>query len=77
MLTRIGGDSIRLPINSLAGVGTNAAKNIVEAAKLGEFISKEDLRLGARVSKSVVETLAEHGCLEGLPETNELSIFNM
>lgn len=73
----IEGDAIRLPINSLAGVGTNAAKNIIAAGKLGEFISKEDLRLRAKVSKSVVETLAEHGCLNGLPETNQLSIFSM
>ncbi len=73
----IEGDSIRLPISSLTGVGENAAKGIVEARKLGEFISKEDLRLRAKVSKSAVITLAEHGCLHGLPESNQLSLFTM
>ncbi|WP_026882296.1 PolC-type DNA polymerase III [Clostridium akagii] len=73
----IEGDSIRLPISSLTGVGENAAKGIVEARKLGEFISKEDLRLRAKVSKSAVITLAEHGCLHGLPDSNQLSLFTM
>lgn len=73
----IEGDGIRLPINALQGVGENAAKSIVEAKKQGEFISKEDLRLRAKVSKTVIETLENHGCLKGLPETNQLSLFNL
>ncbi len=68
-------DGIRPPIKALQGVGENAAKSIHEASKEGEFISKEDLRLRAKVSKSVIETLQNHGCLEELPETNQLSLF--
>lgn len=68
-------DDIRPPISALAGVGTNAAKSIAEAKKDGEFISKEDLRKRSKVSKTVIEALSEHGCLEGLPETNQLSLF--
>ncbi|KEI01414.1 PolC-type DNA polymerase III [Clostridium botulinum] len=68
-------DDIRPPISSLAGVGTNAAKSIAEAREKGEFISKEDLRKRSKVSKTVVEALSEHGCLKGLPETNQLSLF--
>ncbi|MCD3244700.1 PolC-type DNA polymerase III [Clostridium botulinum C] len=68
-------DDIRPPISALAGVGTNAAKSIAEAKKYGEFISKEDLRKRSKVSKTVIEALSEHGCLEGLPETNQLSLF--
>ncbi|MGL4774700.1 MAG: PolC-type DNA polymerase III, partial [Clostridium sp.] len=67
--------NLRPPINALAGVGDNAAKSIVEARKDGEFISKEDLRLRAKVTKTVIETLSNHGCLEGLSETNQLSLF--
>ena len=36
---------LRPPLNSLQGVGDNAAKSIAEARKDGEFISKEDLRM--------------------------------
>ncbi|MDQ0148948.1 PolC-type DNA polymerase III [Eubacterium multiforme] len=68
-------DGLRPPINALQGVGDNAAKAIVEARAFGEFISKEDLRLRAKITKTAVETLGNHGCLEGLPETNQLSLF--
>ena len=68
-------DGIRPPINSLQGVGENAAKSIVECRTDGEFISKEDLRIRAKVSKTVIETLGNHGCLEGMQETNQISLF--
>ncbi|MGL5647160.1 MAG: PolC-type DNA polymerase III [Clostridium sp.] len=66
---------IRPPISALQGVGANAAEAIVEARKDGEFISKEDLRLRAKITKTNIETLSNHGCLEGVPETNQLSLF--
>lgn len=66
---------IRIPINTLQGVGEGAAQNIVNARDKGEFISKEDMRSRAKVSKSVMETLESHGCLRGLPETNQLCLF--
>lgn len=68
-------EGIRPPINALQGVGDNAAKSIVEARKDGEFISKEDLRIRAKVSKTVIEILTNHGCLDGLQETNQISLF--
>lgn len=68
-------NDIRPPLSSLAGVGTNAAKSIAAIRDEGEFISKEDLRLRAKVSKTVIEALSEHGCLDGWSETNQLSLF--
>lgn len=68
-------NALRPPLSSLQGVGVNAAKSIAEARKDGEFISKEDLRLRSKVSKTVIETLSNHGCLEGMSETNQLSLF--
>ncbi len=63
------------PLKSLQGVGQNAAKNIVEARKEGEFISLEDLRVRTKVTKTVIETLVIHGCISDLPKTNQLSLF--
>ncbi|MGZ4163090.1 MAG: PolC-type DNA polymerase III, partial [Tumebacillaceae bacterium] len=63
------------PFGALGGVGENAAKGIAEAAKEGEFLSVQDLQERSRVSKTVVELLEQHGCLTGLPETNQLSLF--
>jgi DNA polymerase-3 subunit alpha (Gram-positive type) len=61
------------PFNSLAGLGDNAAEAIVEArGQVGEFMSKEDLKNRARLNKSVMELLENHGCLKGMPEGNQL-----
>lgn len=67
--------ALRPPFASLQGVGVNAAAGILEARQEGEFISIEDLRLRSGVTKAVIETLRLHGCLEGLPETNQLTLF--
>lgn len=74
---KIESGAIRPPINSLQGVGENAAKSIVEARKNGEFISKEDLRIRAKVTKTVIETMSNHGCLSGMQDTNQISLFNL
>lgn len=66
---------LRPPLSALQGVGVNAAKSIAEARKNGEFISKEDLRVRSKVSKTVIETMSIHGCLDGMSETNQLSLF--
>jgi DNA polymerase-3 subunit alpha (Gram-positive type) len=65
------------PLNAFAGVGTAAAESIMEARKDGPFVSREDLKNRAKVNKSVMETLAENGCLDGLPETSQISLFEM
>ncbi|MCM1991113.1 PolC-type DNA polymerase III [Oceanirhabdus seepicola] len=66
---------IRMPLSAIEGVGENAAKSMGEARKNGEFLSKEDLRKRAKVTKTVIEGLNEHGCLKGMPESNQLSFF--
>jgi dissimilatory sulfite reductase (desulfoviridin) alpha/beta subunit len=67
---------IRLPLNAFQGVGDSAAQNIQEARKDGEFMSIDDLKTRARLTKTVIETLRENGCLKGLPETSQISLFD-
>ncbi|GER69010.1 DNA polymerase III PolC-type [Weizmannia acidilactici] len=71
----IDGDSLIPPFNAIPGLGTNAAVNIVKAREEGEFLSKEDLQRRGKVSKTIMEYLDQHGCLESLPEQNQLSLF--
>ncbi|MCD5322721.1 MULTISPECIES: PolC-type DNA polymerase III [Pontibacillus] len=71
----VDGDTLIPPFNSIDGLGTNAAINIVKAREDGEFLSKEDLRERSRISKTVLEYLDDHGCLQGLPDKNQLSLF--
>ncbi|MBR5615009.1 MAG: PolC-type DNA polymerase III [Clostridia bacterium] len=67
---------IRLPINAFQGVGDAAAQNIMDARADGEFMSVDDLKTRAKLTKTVIETLRENGCLKGLPETSQLSLFD-
>ncbi|GAA0723025.1 PolC-type DNA polymerase III [Clostridium malenominatum] len=70
-------DGIRIPLSALTGVGENAAKNIAEVREQGEFISKEDLKVRGKATRTVIEALDTHGCLKGLPDTNQLSLFTL
>ena len=66
--------AIRLPFSSLSGVGVAAAQNIVDAREAGgEFLSVEELKQRASVSKSVVEILEKNGVLKNLSETNQIT----
>lgn len=71
----VDGDALIPPFNVVDGLGTNAAINIVKAREDGEFLSKEDLRERSRISKTVLEYLDNHGCLDGMEEKNQLSLF--
>jgi len=68
-------EGLRPPFNAFPGVGITAAKSIVEARLTKPFISIEDLSKRGKISKAVIETLKKSGCLEGLSENNQLSIF--
>lgn len=70
-------EGLRPPLNALQGLGTTAAQNIVEARESGEFLSIDELRIRAKISKAVIEILQENGCLKGMPESNQISFFNM
>lgn len=63
------------PFAALQGVGETAARNIVAAREEAPFTSVEDLRTRARVSKTVIEVLEQHGALRGLSETDQLQLF--
>ena len=63
-------------LSSIDGLGEKAADAIVEAAKDGPFLSKDDFRERTKVSKTVVDLMAELGLLGDLPESNQLSLFD-
>ena len=71
----IDGNSLIPPFDAIPGLGTNAAFNIVKAREEGEFLSKEDLQKRGKVSKTILEFLDQQGCLESLPDQNQLSLF--
>lgn len=66
---------IRPPLNSLKGLGENAAKSIVTAREKGRFISQDDLSARGGASKSVVELLDNAGALGDMPKTSQMTFF--
>ncbi len=68
-------DGIRPPLNSIPGFGTVAAEGIANARKDGEFMSIDDLRLRAKVGNSGIEMLKNAGCLNGMSQSNQMSLF--
>lgn len=71
----IDGNSLIPPFNAIPGLGTNVAQSIVRAREEGEFLSKEDLQQRGKVSKTILEYLESRGCLQSLPDHNQLSLF--
>ncbi|NLL52059.1 MAG: PolC-type DNA polymerase III [Peptococcaceae bacterium] len=63
------------PFSSLQGLGKSAADSLVKFRDTGNLKSVEELQLRAKLSKTVIEVLEAHGCLEGLPSKNQLSLF--
>ena len=47
----------------------------MDSRKDGEFVSIEDLKMKSGVSRAVIEILSEHGCLDGMEESSQLSLF--
>ncbi len=66
---------IRMPFNSLPGLGDGAAEKIIAAREKYELYSIEELRLRTGISKTVVEILRKNHVLDGLTETNQFSFF--
>lgn len=63
-------------LNSIDGLGEKAADAIVEAAKDGPFLSKDDFRQRTKASKTIVDLMDSLGILGNLPESNQISLFD-
>ena len=68
-------DGIRLPFNSIDGLGENAALHIMQARDTEDIFSVEDLKNAAKLSKSVIECLERNGVLRGMSQTNQLTFI--
>ncbi|HBC95162.1 MAG TPA: PolC-type DNA polymerase III, partial [Clostridium sp.] len=73
----IGNEGIIPPLRSLDGVGDTAAKKIIEERNMAKFISIEDLVNRTKISKTVIDALEKHGCLNDLPKSNQISLFSI
>ena len=70
-------DKLMPSLSSIDGLGEKAADAIVEAAKDGPFLSRDDFRIRTKASKTIVDLMNELGLLGSLPESNQLSLFDL
>ena len=71
-------DGIRPPFSALTGFGEVDAKKLVDAReKYERFSSIEDMTIKAKLGKAAVETLRLSGCLDGMPKSEQMDIFDL
>ena len=63
-------------LSTIEGLGEKAADAVMDAAKEGKFLSKDDFRDRTKVSKTVIDLMDDLGILGDLPESNQLSLFD-
>lgn len=69
---------IRMPFGALAGVGENAAIALAQAREgNSEFVSIDDFAQKASASSAVIDALRQVGAFRDLPETRQMSLFDM
>jgi DNA polymerase-3 subunit alpha (Gram-positive type) len=63
------------PFTVIDGLGGNVADSIERARAQAEFLSKEDILKRTQLSDTLLKKLGALGCLEGISERNQLSLF--
>lgn len=65
------------PFSSIDGMGEKAAQAVEEAAANGPYLSRDDFRQRTKASQTVIEYMAKLGLLGNLPQSNQLSLFDL
>ena len=63
------------PFSTIDGLGDMVALNIVRERNIRPFSSIEDLQKRGKVSTTLIETMRSLGILDGMDESNQLSLF--
>ena len=69
-------DGLLPPLYTVSGLGQSAAEAIVEARKDGPFVTVEDFKKRTGANKTVLNLLKRYMVLYGIPETNQMSLFD-
>ncbi|AFS40612.1 PolC-type DNA polymerase III [Leuconostoc gelidum] len=72
----IDGDTLIPPFSAVPSLGENVAKQIIVARQDKPFLSKEDLKKRGKVSQTVIDYLTQNSVLDGMPDENQLSLFD-
>jgi DNA polymerase-3 subunit alpha (Gram-positive type) len=70
-------NALRLPFMAIEGCGENAANRLSEVIKSGDYISIDDIKQKSGLNNTVMERLGAMDVFEGLPQSAQLSLFEM
>jgi len=73
----IDGGNILPSLTSMPGLGETVAEAIMREAKKGRFTSVRQMQQRTGANKAVIGILKEQGCLDGLPDSDQVSMFEM
>jgi len=66
---------VLLPFVAITGVGEGAAKTFHEEYKKRPYETVEEVADRGKINKTALDEMRQHGVLEGLPETAQMSLF--
>ena len=69
--------NIRMPFLSIPKLGEKAAINLEKVMKEKDVLSIDELKKEAKLSSAVIDAMRQLGCLNGLSESSQLSIFDI
>ncbi|MDD2505339.1 MAG: PolC-type DNA polymerase III, partial [Bacilli bacterium] len=69
--------SLIIPFSALDGLGDNAANGVVTEREKGPFISVEDVQIRGKVNSTTIDKMRMLGIFENLPESSQLSLFDL
>ena len=68
-------NTLLIPFRAMDGLGENVATGVVEEREKQPFMSIEDLQKRGHISKTLIEKMQIMGILDGMGESNQLSLF--
>jgi len=68
---------VRTPYAAISGVGQTAAQSLYKAIEEEEFKTIEDVRLRTKLSTTNIDDLNSYGVFEGVPDSAQISIFDI
>ncbi|MDD6647653.1 MAG: PolC-type DNA polymerase III [Firmicutes bacterium] len=66
---------VLLPFVAITGVGEGAAKTFFEEYQKRPYETVEDVAERGKINKTALDEMRQHGVLDGLPETAQISLF--
>ena len=68
---------VMLPFNAISGIGDTAAESLTKAYTEKVFNTLDDVRSRTKLSATNIEDLKRHGLFAGLPESAQMTIFDI